>query len=457
MYKKNTYLPVQTEFSSYDNCKMLLSMEGYDSLYGGPRPNGSSKSWYFKEKGRIEPPTNLGHWNFFDEYGKWFDNKTLRSQHQPHVIDQHHCHYKYKEELVGQEHLYVITVFNPHYFKQNREIGFSVIDEQYQKDVREGRAYIILFYPWEGYSGMEGNSDFIIVEEWRKKAKFPPKSVHFVTGNLTADYHEHNKHGNIVFHTLSTFDNWNSDTADIPPVTFEPDEDKYLYLTYNRNPRKNRVYLGCKLMEHDLLDKGLISLGKPEWLNSGNVLRQDGVRDKEWSDLTRKLPLELGKNLHFNLACNVTHEDYTKTFCSIVTETLIEDGTVFLSEKTWKCFQVGHPFFLLGNKHTLKYLRNQGYQTFNEWWDESYDDVNDYRLRVNSIIREVERFSKYSKEDLKIIRNEMDDVLKWNKKHHYEGLVSRWGFHQTEKPLWVLDKFHSLYIELVNRNKNVLI
>jgi len=455
-----TYLPVGKDTFKWEDFRLTLSMEGYDSIYGGPRPNGTSRTWYYKETGKIQPPYTLGRWNFFDEEGKWFQNDMLRLQHQPHVIDQHHCHYKFKEELKeGEEHLYIITVFNPHYFNINRELGFSVIDERYKKDVIEGRCAIVIFYPWEGYSGMEGNNDFLIVEEWRKKAKFPEGSVHFFTGNLTAKYHPHTKESGTVFHTLSTFDNWNSDTADYPLIGFEPEENKYLFLSYNRNPRQPRVYLGAKLHEEGLLDKGKVSLGKPEWLDSnvGNTMRHDGIRDKDWIWLSKNLPIELGKNLHFNLACNVTHEDYIKTFCSIVTETLVEPGTIFISEKTWKCFQVGHPFFLVGNRFTLNHLRNEGYQTFGEWFDESYDNIDDYRLRINSIISEIRRLEKYSIEDLKTIRSEMKDILEFNKKLHYRQLVDKWGFHQSNKPVWVLKELDKIYQKLVNRNKIVLL
>ena len=452
-----TYLPIGEDTFKWENFKLTMSMEGYDSILGGPRPNGTSKNWYLKEFGQIKPPLTLGKWNFFDEENKWFSNKMLRLQHQPHVIDQHHCHYKYKEELGEEEHLYLITVFNPHYFTENRALGFSVMDERFQTDVRAGKCAVIIFYPWEGYSGMEGNEDFKIVEEWRKKANFPPKSVHFFTGNLTATNHPHNKDSGTVFHCWSTFDNWNSDTADEPLVDFIPDEEKYLYLSYNRNPRKPRVYLGIKLLEEGLLDKGIVSLGRPEWIVGNNTMRQDGVKDRDWAWMQKNLPIELDKNLHFNLACNITHQDFTKTFCSIVTETLVEEGTIFISEKIWKCLQVGHPFFLVGNRFTLNVLRNLGYQTFNEWFDESYDSVDDYRLRVNAIISEIRKFEKYSKEDLKIIRNEMKEVLEFNKKRHYTQLIEKWGFHKSEKPVWVLFELEKIYKELVYRNKVKLI
>jgi len=455
-----TYLPIEKDTFRWEDFKMTLSVEGYDSILGGPRPNGTPQDWYITESGNIQPPYSLGEWNFFDEKGKWFHNDMLEMQHHPHIFDRFHCHFKNKYELSesGEEHLYIITVFNPHYFTQNEKVGFSSIDDQFKNDIRNGKAAIVIFYAWEGYSGMidtDGveNRDFLIVEEWRKRENFPPKSVHFFTGNLLGDKHPHNKDSGTVIHAFSTFDNWNADTVDEPIVDFKPDKEKYLYLSYNRNPRTPRIYLAGKLKEEDLLDKGIVSFGKPSWMKSeNNTMRSIGIRDRDWAWLYRNLPLELDKNLHFNLACNITHNDFTKTFCSIVTETLIDKNTIFISEKIWKCLQVGHPFFVLGNRDTLDYLRRQGYQTFGEWFDESYDNIDDYRLRINSIVNEIRRLQKYSLKDLKTIRKEMKEVLEFNKKLHYKQLLERWRIHTTEKPAYILFKLFDIYEGLKKKN-----
>lgn len=448
MRNKKTFIELPEVYDGLDWMNINMSQEDYDTIYDGPRPNGSSKSWYLKETGKLQAPLNMGVWNFFSEYESWFPNDKLLNQHQPHILDKQHCHFKYKEELKGERHLYVITVYNPNYFKLNREIGFSVVDKQYQNDVRSGRAYIIILYPWEGYPGTKDYNDFEIVEEWRKKALFPSGSVHFITGNLNAPNHPTVKEGGIIAHPICTFDNWNSHLCDEPIVDFKPSDEKYLFVSYNRNPRYPRVYLANKLIEHELIDKGLVSLQRPDWWKSVNIMRQDGIRDYAWDKLNRMLPLEIGKKLTFNLACNIELTDFEKTFCSLVTETLVENGTLFLSEKIWKPIQTGHPFFVLGNPGTLNYLRNNGYRTFSEWWDESYDHVDDYRIRTEMITQEIKKLSNYSIDDLKTIRKEMNEVILHNKTLHYNALVQKWGFNMSEKPLVYLELFDKLYKQL---------
>ena len=447
---KKPYIEIPEEFDGLEWMEMNFSQEGYDTLYDGPRPNGSSRTWYIEELGKIQMPLNMGYWNFFDETNNIFDAHHLRLQHQPHIIDTHHCKFQYKEDLVNKIHIYNITVFNPQYFTDNEKIGFSVIDEQYKNDIRSGRAFVTIFYPYEGYPGTPGNRDFEIVEKWREEALFPKNSVHIITGNLIAEDDPVVKKSGIVVHPFCPFEDWNANVVEEPLVDFKPVDDKYLFVSYNRNARYPRVFLGSKFLEYGLWDKGLISMGKPEWLESNNIMRIEGVKDNEWMELNHRLPATLDANLHFNLACNINMKDHEHTFCSVVTETLVEEGTMFLSEKIFKPMQVGHPFFVLGNRGTLAFLRDRGYHTFGEWWDESYDGVDDYRIRAEMIAKELKKLSEKSKEELAQIRIEMRDVIVHNKIAHCKALIDNWGYKQTQKPLAVLDIFHKLYKKLEN-------
>ena len=440
-------------FSSYDDLNWLqinLSQENYDSIYNGPRPNGSSPSWYIKETGKLHPPMNMGEWNFKKETGEWFSNSQLLNQHQPHILDINHVTYHYPKDLIGKKHLYIITVFNPHYFKANEHIGFSVIHPQYLEDIKIGNAYIVIFYPWEGYSGMDGNRDFEIVEKWRISAGLPLKSVHFITGNLHAENNKTVKNGGLITHPLSIFDVWNSNLADEPIVEFKPSENNNLFLSYNRNPRLPRVHLACKMLEYGLLDKGVFSLDKPDWFSNLNTLKHDGILDKYWNELGKRVPITISKNLNFNLACNIELSDFESTFCSIITETLVENNTMFFSEKIWKAIQTGHPFFLIGNPGGLQALRSKGYHTFSNWWNEEYDNVYDYRLRIEMIMKEVKKLSEYPVERLIEIRKEMKQALMENKIRHYNQIRANWGFGHSEKPEAVLRLLNNIYTKLQN-------
>ena len=123
-------------------------------------------------------------------------------------------------------------------------------------------------------------------------------------------------------------------------------------------------------------------------------------------------------DLDFNLACNITKEDYERTFISLLTESLADDDTLFLSEKIWKPIMVGHPFIVYGNQHTLRHLKTMGYQTFDRWIDESYDDEPERGRRSKKVVEQIKRFENYSVEQLTELRNEMKSVCEHNQNHY---------------------------------------
>lgn len=59
---------------------------------------------------------------------------------------------------------------------------------------------------------------------------------------------------------------------------------------------------------------------------------------------------------------------------------------LFLCEKSYKPLAVQHPFMLVSTSGNLAYMRKQGFETFPELWDESYDDIADWQQRINRIV-----------------------------------------------------------------------
>ncbi len=73
------------------------------------------------------------------------------------------------------------------------------------------------------------------------------------------------------------------------------------------------------------------------------------------------------------------------------------------------------PFIAYGNAGLLKHLRDLGFKTFGDWWDESYDDIEDFRERIEKIKELIsELISKPMDEKIRI-RNEMIPIFKHNR------------------------------------------
>lgn len=71
--------------------------------------------------------------------------------------------------------------------------------------------------------------------------------------------------------------------------------------------------------------------------------------------------------------------DINNSFIYITTEThfLGRASSEFhmKTEKTYKPIMLCMPFIMVGNYHSLKCLKEDGYQTFSKWWSEDYDNI----------------------------------------------------------------------------------
>lgn len=416
---------------------IICSLEEWDSIINYHRPNGASKTWYIKELKRLSRPLMWADWNIFTEQGEMFDGNMFKHLVAPLYFEN--MEYKEKQEITNGKHIYTINVFNSDFFIENKEIGFSCVSENYLNDIREGYAKIILVFPYEGYSGIDGNEDFEIIEKWRIESNLPVNSVFFISGNLLCDKIVKDREYGYQARPVHYFEPWNKYYSD-DCVDFNPIDDKYLFLSYNRQPRHHRIVLAVELLKKNLFNKGLISLN-----NFYFQQNEDNEDSEYYNHLMDNAPFIIDSkyDLNYNLAINITKEDYEKTFISLITETLVDEGTLFFSEKIWKPIMVGHPFLLYGCQGSLAYLKSLGYKTFDKWIDESYDNEPERNKRCRMIVDELNKFSTKTTDELQIIRKEMNEIcvhnqkqFKLNYKEKYENSDNSSEIQKTFNEVW---------------------
>lgn len=71
---------------------------------------------------------------------------------------------------------------------------------------------------------------------------------------------------------------------------------------------------------------------------------------------------------------------------------LTQHNHLFLTEKSYKPIACKHPVLMVSTQGNLAYLRGQGFETFPELFDESYDDIQDWRKRIQRIAEIVRDF-----------------------------------------------------------------
>lgn len=120
-----------------------------------------------------------------------------------------------------------------------------------------------------------------------------------------------------------------------------------------------------------------------------------------------------------NLSYEIDEELLIKSFCHIVTETLFADNRLHLTEKIFRPIVAGSPFILAASPFSLKYLKDYGFKTFENYWDESYDTELNHSSRLDKICSIISYIGKKSLDDLTNMKKSMHDILEYNKKHFY--------------------------------------
>jgi hypothetical protein len=220
--------------------------------------------------------------------------------------------------------------------------------------------------------------------------------------------------------------------------TNNPDKITKHYVNLNRRWRPHRPLFVSLLKTFNLLDHGLVSLGKSD-CNKDNWERfqdyvdwfgEDSVVGKMLSN--NKQAVISMPEMYLDTNDLVTNRAYPQpadrqfyetTMISLVSETTYFNDTscvyqmepaVFLSEKTWKAIMFKHPFMIISNHNTLSVLKGKGFETFGDFIDESYDQEKDDVLRMQKLILEVDRICKWDHKQIKAFCEYAKPICKRN-------------------------------------------
>lgn len=124
---------------------------------------------------------------------------------------------------------------------------------------------------------------------------------------------------------------------------------------------------------------------------------QPWLDDFVWSYVAqgRQLPND-GDMSDWSTQRHFNPEWYNDTCFSFVSETTVSQNNniVLISEKTYKPISFQHPFLILGPQGILKALKDQGFETFDTLFDESYDAETNWVKRLDCLVHNVMHFVK---------------------------------------------------------------
>ena len=105
---------------------------------------------------------------------------------------------------------------------------------------------------------------------------------------------------------------------------------------------------------------------------------------------------------------------------------------LFLCEKSYKPMAAQHPLLMVSTPGNLAYLRSQGFETFPELFDESYDNVIDWKQRVLTIIAVLADFDPRSVDQPVVLQK-----LQHNQARFFDkSITTDLAFRTIQQPLF---------------------
>lgn len=404
-----------------------FAFQNWNEQYNWWQPNTVPLDFVINGKKEL-PYTHLHHWFIHDLKSVTANFESVDLFKYPARQNDYLCNYKNVryfsvDDVKDTKYIFPIIIYAFGYFMVYEHIGFKFVSEQVLTDVRNGKAKIVLIFPTEGVCGQhtpEHEREFEILNKWCVDYGLKKDQVYFIHGNFGVNARNYN----FTYVPVHAFHCWiKTQINDI--IEYKPVDDKNLFLTYNRRCDYHRLMLVCHLIKNNILDRGLVSFsGKANYVDRSmaELINVNTGLKPAAEKLDQMLPLELDIPLEFNNPVHeVIREHHASTFINVVTETMFRPGTIFYSEKTWKPILAGQPFIYVGTQGQLAELKRQGYQTFDYWFNEDYDNEPDIDVRIEMVVEELINLSKIPVNRLIEMRKEMTPVLQHNQSlflHH---------------------------------------
>ncbi len=337
--------------------------------------------------------------------------------------------------------LYSILIWNNDIFDKDTTLDIPL---KVKNQIKKGKCKFVIFYitePWFMYQHC-----YEWLSNFSSKNGFTNENFIFVSSNLIAP---EIKNGyinekiiidnfkiiefNYFFHRLWFFkENFHKENSkDIYTKILTENlhnlrtvsKEKH-FLCFNRRPHDHRVAIFAELMTNKKLkNKTIATLGNQNMI-SGHTYKEAIRRfiDSNYKYGYERLYFYIDKlnpnkdylydteSMEPEHSTHINLDAHHKTFCNIVTETITSENLIFFSEKIIKPIFALQPFVLVGNRNSLKKLKEYGFKTFDKWWDESYDELK-YQSRFEKIIEVLEEISEWDSDKIKRTLVEMEETL----------------------------------------------
>lgn len=232
------------------------------------------------------------------------------------------------------------------------------------------------------------------------------------TGKLTSDTEYNMPSTSFAYHRISMFDfvsnfHWNRRIENITR-NWQQDcllgKNKKFYWSSSKDWYSRRFIL-AGLMYNNLLKDGIVNYKcvhtdiPGPWLIHQVEKPYSDYINEQCNMIADLIPLpSLDNTIEFS---QTNIDFYLDSYLGIVTDTFFDQG-VFLSEKIFNAINYQQLFFYIGHHGSLQYLREQGYNTFDDIIDTSYDFIQEPGKRLIAARNSLLEFLKQPVETIRL-------------------------------------------------------
>ena len=209
------------------------------------------------------------------------------------------------------------------------------------------------------------------------------------------------------------------------PLAQQHNKIDYHYYSLNRlfdGYRSHRRWLIHDLYHYKLLDQGLVSFPDIDPITKNTLLEAITKEDRKICptdpQIQEILPITL--DTHENKSFEIELKYSKKCFVNLTTETVFDSHENYVSEKSFKPFIQKMPMIVLGTPNTLSTLQQYGFETWHEYWDESYDTEQDNISRYKLAFDTLQGICHRPIAEIKEMHNNMQPILE----HNYQNFFS---------------------------------
>ena len=170
-------------------------------------------------------------------------------------------------------------------------------------------------------------------------------------------------------------------------VDFQKSPKKF-FLIYNRawtGTREYRLKFSDLLIDAELVNHCQTTFN-PQDSETDLCYKNYAFQTKKWQPTHELEKYFAPTHASANSSADFEILDYCATEVEVVLETLFDDNRWHLTEKILRPIACGQPFILASTPGSLEYLKQYGFQTYQDVWNEDYDTVTDSESRLHRII-----------------------------------------------------------------------